>query len=43
MKGGVDLNLLKNYLFISRERRKQGEKHRGVRETSIGCLSYTPN
>ena len=35
------------YLFISRERgregKREGEKHRCVRETSVSCLSHTPN
>ena len=35
------------YLFIlremGREEEREGEKHRCVRETSIGCLSHTLN
>ena len=39
----------KRYLFIFRERggegegRRQGEKHQCFRDTSIGCLSHSPN
>ena len=29
--------------FIFTERREKEEKHRCVRETPIGCLSYAPN
>ena len=45
----VFLYILKNILFnfIFRERgregEREGEKHQCVRESSIGCLSYTPN
>ena len=30
------------YLFIFRERGREGEEHRCVRETSIGCLPHMP-
>ena len=31
------------YLYIFRERGREGERHRCVREISVGCLLYTPN
>ena len=31
------------YLFLEREREREGKKHRCAKETSIGCLLHTPN
>ena len=41
------LNFFKDYLFIFRERRRKGKregvKHRCMRDTSVGCPSHTLN